>query len=132
MSHFLDEPLDFLKKSDIGFPGGKDASVTIRNPFKKRPEKKAAQAPAPAARTSTYRPPAVDPVVYSQPVYTESSRSDDCTPSSSHHSSTSHDSGGSYGGHSSHSSYSSHDSGSSHSFSSHDSGSSSCDGGGGF
>lgn len=124
------QPLDFLKNGDSRFPGGEDANMKMGNLFKKRPEKKAAPAPAP----STYRPPVVDPQVYTSSVYTEPSGSGHCVPSSSHHSGTSHpshDSGSSYGGHSSHSSYS-HDSGSSHSFGSHDSGSSGCDGGGGF
>ena len=109
--------------------------MTIRNPFKKKPEKKADATPAPAPRrsapTSMPRPTtptydaARDAVLYA-PVYTPPpSRSDDCGTSSSSHSSSSHD-----GGSSSHSSSSSYDSGSSHSSSSCDTSSGSSCGGG--
>lgn len=114
--------------------------MTIRNPFKKKPQKKADSTPAPA-RTTSYRAPqasrpdpaqqaASDSLLYPH-VTPSPGRSDDCAPSTSHHtpSHTSHDSGSSYGGHSG-----SYDSGSSHSSSSYDGGSSSssCDSGGGF
>lgn len=104
--------------------------MTIRNPFKKKPEKKADATPAPTSRrsapTSMPRPTtptydaARDAALYA-PVYTpQPSRSDDCGTSSS-----SHD-----GGSSSHSSSSSYDSGSSHSSSSCDTSSGSSCGGG--
>lgn len=98
--------------------------MTIRNPFKKKPEKKAEVRPA-----SSYRAPAAprqDDSVQNLALYTavtETPPAADCSPSPS----TSYDSGSSYS-----SGSSSYDSGSSYSSSSYDSGSSSCDSGGSF
>lgn len=117
--------------------------MTFKNPFKKKPEKKAAPArTTPLAGSGPASPaysPALDPAPYT---YTPSpARSDDCGTSPSHHTSPSHNSGHTGSSHdygsSSHSSHSydsgshssSYDSGSSGSY---DSGSSGCDSGGGF
>lgn len=104
--------------------------MTIRNPFKKKPEKKATAPVRPAPTTYNYAmyTPVTDP--------TPPARSEDCgtgSPSSHHsssssHATPSHDHGSSHGSHSSHTS---HDFGS-HSFGGHDSGSAGCDSGGGF
>lgn len=118
----MTEPLEFLKFGDSQVGCGKDASMTIKNPFRKKPEKKTEARPA-----SSYRAPAAprrDDSAQNITLYTavtETSPATDCSPSPS----TSCDSGSS-------SSSSSYDSGSSYSSSSYDSGSSSCDSGGGF
>ena len=128
-----------LKKSDERIPAGKDDGMTIRNPFKKKPEKKIAVPVRPAPTLRTYGDPApvvTNPLLYAPPP----AEPDDCGTSSSsgHHSghaSPSHGHSSSHGGHSydsgGHSSHTSHDSGS-HSFGGHDSGLSGCDSGGGF
>ncbi|HWB34391.1 MAG TPA: hypothetical protein VHA75_00050 [Rugosimonospora sp.] len=105
--------------------------MTIRNPFRKRPEKKAASAPAPSTRTTGSPVSRLDPDIAQQAVFytPPATRSDDCgtsSPSASHHSG-----GGSHHSYDSGSSHSSYDSGS-HSSGSYDSGSSGCDSGGGF
>lgn len=135
-----------LKKGDGRLKSGKDDGMTIRNPFKKRPEKKADPAPAPVAKAVkpapavSYRTPSAQPrpttpsasqqvaenaALYQQHLYTPPVIPDPCPPTTPHHGGSSH----SYDGGNSHGS-SSYDSGSSSS--SYDSGSSGCDSGGGF
>jgi hypothetical protein len=123
-----------LKKSDEQIRAGKDDGMTIRNPFKKKSEKKAPAPVRPTPPLRTYGDPLA--VVSDPPPYTPPpAKPDDCGTgaSSGHGSSHGHSSGHSshssdFGGHSSHTHF---DSGS-HSFGGHDSGSSGCDSGGGF
>ncbi len=102
--------------------------MTLRNPFKKKPEKRAAApvrpAPAPASYDYLTYAPAADPAPSVRPDACDTGSSSSHHGGSSGHAAPSHD-------HGSHSSHTSHDFGS-HSFGGHDSGSSGCDSGGGF